>query len=102
MIDVYQLTKTFSETERFGLSSQMQRAATSIAANIAEGAARGGKIEFGRYLNIALGSLAELDTQLEISYELRYLDESLFHSLVTKIQKVGKLITGLRRSLQRS
>jgi len=65
---IYKVTNTFPADERFGLFSQMRRAAVSIPSNIAEGAARQGKAEFRNFLSIAQGSVRELDTQLELSF----------------------------------
>jgi len=74
--EMYRITATFPEDERFGLVSQMRRAAVSIPSNIAEGAARGGRAELVRFLAIARGSLAELDTQLWIARDLGFLDDA--------------------------
>jgi len=67
---IYFLTKRFPDDERYGLSSQMRRAAISIPSNIAEGAARGSRPDFARFVGIARGSIAELETQLAIAVEL--------------------------------
>ncbi|WP_347260538.1 four helix bundle protein [Rudaea sp.] len=74
--EIYRATTEFPEHERFGLTSQMRRAAVSVPSNIAEGAARGGRTELVRFLTIARGSLAELDTQLWIARDLGFLDEA--------------------------
>ena len=74
---VYNLTKNFPVEERFGLTSQLRRAAVSIPSNIAEGAARNSKKEFIRFLYISLGSLAELETQMEIAGRLKFISENI-------------------------
>ena len=72
---IYKLTNAFPADEKFGLVSQMRRAAVSIPCNIAEGAARQGKKEFKNFLSMAQGSLSELDTQIELAVSLGYLDK---------------------------
>ncbi|MGB8375015.1 MAG: four helix bundle protein, partial [Salegentibacter sp.] len=67
VIDVYQISGSFPDVEKFGLTSQIRRAAVSIPSNISEGAARNSKKDFIRFLYIALGSLAEMETQMEIA-----------------------------------
>jgi len=74
--EIYHATAAFPEQERFGLTGQMRRAAVSIPSNIAEGAGRGGRVELIRFLTIARGSLAELDTQLWIARDLGFLDDA--------------------------
>jgi len=71
--EIYQITSAFPKNEEYGLSSQMQRAAVSVPSNLAEGAARKGKNEFKQFLNIAQGSLSELDTQIELAHMLGYM-----------------------------
>lgn len=89
--DIYKMTKTFPREEKYGLSSQLQRAAISIPSNIAEGAARKNNKEFIQYLYIALGPCSEIETQIEISNRLGYVQD---HSLMLENT------TGLRRMLQ--
>ena len=72
--EVYLLTDTFPVSEKFGLSSQIQRCAVSIPSNIAEGAARQGRKEYIQFLYIALGSLSELETQIIIAKEIQYIN----------------------------
>jgi len=82
--EVYKATAEFPKEEIYGLTNQMRRASVSIPSNISEGAARGGKKEFIKFLYIALGSLAELETQTIISEKLGYLKE---HRLMDLIEK---------------
>lgn len=83
---VYLSTRTFPDFERFGLSSQFQRAAVSIAANIAEGYGRLGKNDKLHFLNYAQGSLEECRCYIILSCDLNYIDESQYQSLTQEIQ----------------
>jgi len=73
VIDLYRITETFPNSEKFGLMSQIRRAGVSICSNIAEGAARSHSKEFAHFLYISLGSVSEVETQLEIALRLEYL-----------------------------
>lgn len=73
VLDIYRLTENFSKDEQFGLTSQMRRAAVSVPSNIAEGYNRFHRKEYQRFLSFALGSCGELETQVEIAYDLKYL-----------------------------
>lgn len=95
----YAATKVFPRDERFGLTFQLQRAAVSVAANIAEGRGRGTINGFLNYLWIASGSLTELDTHLVIACRLGYLEDVRFHHLESQVEEVERMLTGLRRSL---
>jgi len=97
--DLYLITKSFPKEELFGITSQMRRAALSISLNIAEGAARTSKKEFVRFLDIAIGSIAELDTLFIISVELEFLSDEDFNLLNHKLETIGKLTYGLKRKL---
>lgn len=99
--DVYKLTNTFPEEERFGLIFQIRKAAVSIPCNIAEGAARKGKKEFRNFLSMAQGSLSELDTQLELSKMLGYLDEEGFREVESQLLKIDKMLTGLIKHIEK-
>jgi four helix bundle protein len=94
---VYKQTGRFPQEERFGLSAQMRRAAVSVASNIAEGAARPSVREFCRYLGVARGSLAELETQMILSQRLGLLRGS---TLGTRIERVGQLLSALHRAMR--
>jgi four helix bundle protein len=99
---IYNLTKEFPKSEAYGLSSQMRRSAISIPSNIAEGAARKSKAEFLQFLNIAQGSLSELDTQLELAYVLGYIDEKRQKETLAKLTTIFRMLSGLIRSLKKS
>ena len=96
---VYESTKEFPEEEKFGLVSQMRRAAVSIPCNIAEGAARQGKKEFKNFLSIAQGSLSELDTQLELAVLLGYLSDEEMNEITEQLMRIDMMLSGLIRSL---
>ena len=91
--DVYLLLSDFPQSEQFGLCSQMRRTAISIPSNIAEGVVKHSDKETLRYLDIALGSLAELDTQMIISLKLNYISD--YETLELRISKVRALLIGL-------
>jgi four helix bundle protein len=99
---VYGLTAKFPTDERFGLVSQMRRAAISVPSNIAEGQARHGTREFLQFLSHASGSLAELETQLLLSVDMKYCSESDSESAVGLIYELQKKIASLRRTLDSS
>jgi len=96
---IYKLTSGFPEEEKFGLVSQMRRAAVSIPSNIAEGAGRQGKREFRKFLSVAQGSLSELDTQLELALLLGYCSKSDIEETDSQLVRIDKMLTGLIRSL---
>ncbi len=80
-VAIYQATEKFPKSERYGLTGQLRRAAVSVASNIAEGQGRNTTGEFLQFLDHARGSLLELQTQLDISLELKFLSEAEFHNL---------------------
>lgn len=97
----YRLTKLLPDTERYGLSSQMQRSAVSIPSNIAEGQARG-TARFGLYfLRIAIGSAAELATQVELACRLKFLTPQATSDLESQLDRVRQLLYGMRREHER-
>ncbi|MDH5607559.1 MAG: four helix bundle protein [Anaerolineae bacterium] len=96
---VYLLTTEFPEHEKFGLESQLRRAAVSIPSNIAEGQAREHSGEFRRFLYITLGSLAEVDTQLEIAVQLRYVEKDIITEITNLILELRKMLFGLINKL---
>ena len=96
--EIYTVSSTFPAQEMYGLTNQMRRAAVSIPANIAEGAARSGNKEYLHFLSIARGSLSELDTHIQIAVMLGYLTES--QNLQDLVNIVGKLLSGLTKKLK--
>ena len=97
---VYRATKDFPSDERFGLTSQLRRAAVSVPSNIAEGQGRRSDKEFHRFLAIALGSLCEVETQLLIAQRLEYIDEDQTTAILDIASEVGRLVGGLQNSLR--
>ena len=99
VIQVYRVTSGFPTTERYGLVSQMRRAAFSAAANIAEGSAKRGEREFRRYLDISLGSLSELAYALKLARDISVLAETDYRSLDRLRNHAGTLTWKLHQSL---
>ena len=97
--DIYEITKKFPKYERFILINQILRAAISIPSNIAEGQARHYSKEFRQFLYMALGSLAELDTQLTIAVELKYITDENLNGIGEKIVELRKMIMGILSKL---
>jgi four helix bundle protein len=93
---IYVLTNSFPKHEVYGLSSQLRRAAVSIPSNLAEGAARNSQREFSYFISAARGSLAEVETQIELAVFLRYISEEAAEGLLVCISDLGRLLTGLR------
>ena len=98
--DVYRVTAGFPEEEKFGLVSQLRRAAASVPSNIAEGQGRSTAGEFQQFLGHARGSLFEVETQLVIAKNLGIVGETEVLNLQDRIDEVGRLLNGLRRSLR--
>lgn len=94
---IYKLTQTFPSEEKFGITSQIRRAAVSVPSNIAEGAARKGSKEFSRFLYISLGSLAEIETLLTISNRLKFSSEDSI--IVEEIIHIRRMLLKLINSL---
>ncbi|MBK9161538.1 MAG: four helix bundle protein [Nitrosomonadales bacterium] len=92
---VYQLTADFPVEERYGLAQQMRRAAVSIPSNIAEGAGRNGAKEYLHFIGISRGSLAELETQLQLAVMLDFVSSE--HTAFDLADRTGKLLTGLHK-----
>lgn len=100
VVSCYEISRVFPAHEKYGLSSQLQRSAVSIPANIAEGQGRQHTAEFLNHLSIAYGSLMELETHIQIALRLNYIEQSVSESLLKQTAEVGRLINGLMRSLR--
>ena len=97
--DIYSVTEMFPKTEDFGLKSQIRRCAVSIASNIAEGSSRSSNKDFSRFLEISMGSLFELQTQLIISKNRNFIEEEIANDLDIKIVDLQKMISGFQKTL---
>lgn len=98
--EIYLLTKSFPVEERFELTSQIRRAAISIPSNVAEGSGRGSNKDFKRFLDIALSSAFELETQIILASDLGYVTERMFKTINDMIQEVQRMIVGFQKSLK--
>ena len=97
VVDVYNETKSFPEEEKYNITSQIRRAAVSIPSNIAEGCARSSDKELLRFIDIACGSLAELETQLLLVERFGYLNPK---ELIAQIMSINKMLSGLKKYLK--
>lgn len=100
VVTVYRMTDSFPKEEKFGLTSQIRRAAVSVPANIAEGAARQSGKEFVYFLSNAQGSASELETELLIAHRLGYLGENSYHEMRATMDSLGRMIFGLSQSVK--
>lgn len=101
VITCYQAAERFPKSEAYGLVSQLQRAAVSVPANIAEGQGRNHTKEFINHLSIAYGSLMEVETHLQLAVRLNYIDEILLQQLLDRTNEIGRMLNGLMQSLYR-
>lgn len=96
---IYSITDTFPKNEVYGLSSQMQRAAISVPSNIAEGSGKDSDRDFSRFLSIALGSLYELETQIEIAYRRAYLSTDNYYSIISHVESLQKRVYNFKQHI---
>ena len=99
--EIYQITRLGEFAKDFGLSGQIQKASVSIMSNIAERFERGGRGEFHQFLSIAKGSAAEVRSQLYVALDVGYLKNSDFQKIMKKAEEVGRIIGGLRASVDK-
>jgi four helix bundle protein len=96
---VYKHTRDFPADERFGLTNQMRRAAVSISSNIAEGTSRLSQTDFARFIEIATGSVFEVVSQSFVGRRQGFLNEEIFRSMYSAADEIGRMLSGLRKSL---
>lgn len=96
---IYEVTRGFPSDERFGLTSQMRRAAVSVSSNIAEGSGRVSDKDFGRFIEIAYGSVMEVASQAEIAHRQRLLSGELNNELKQQTEQLARMLSGLRGKL---
>ena len=97
---IYKVTQKFPYHERFGLTSQIRRAATSILANIAEGASRKSKKDFARFVQYSFGSLTELLSHFYVSFDQNYINEDILNAIRKKSLHISNQLNALHRSLE--
>lgn len=100
-LEIYRCTARFPRSEKFGLASQLRRAAASIPSNIAEGCGRGSDSDFGRFIQNAIGSASEVEYQLLLARDLTYFDGAVHDRHSAAIVEVRRMLIGLRQSLSR-
>jgi four helix bundle protein len=100
VVECYRMTGTFPKTEGYGLTGQLQRAAVSIPANIAEGQGRQHDKEFLQHLAITYGSLAEVETHIQIARRLEYADGEKENQMLERAARIGRMLNGLRKSIE--
>ena len=98
-IAVYRVTSAFPEPERYGLTAQLRSSVISIEANIAEGAGRRTRNDYGRFLDMALGSVNETECHFLIARDLNFIPQSSVNEILLQVDTVRRMLLGLRRSL---
>ena len=98
--DIYTITASFPVDEKFGLTNQLRRASVSIPSNIAEGCSRGSNKDFSRFLEIAIGSAYEIETQLLIASDLKFISNEVLENLTLKLNNIVKMISKFRSILK--
>ena len=98
--EIYHVTNTFPEEEKFGLISQLRRASVSVPSNIAEGASRRSNKDFSRFLMVSLGSCYEIETQLLISFDLNFIAKDKLEELIYSLNQIIKMMSKFNSSLK--
>jgi len=100
VLEIYKLTQKFPQSEVYGITNQMRRAAASVPTNISEGCGRSTDREFARFIHIAMGSASETEYLIQLSFDLKYLSEEFYKDLTQKVNLVKKKLYHLNKSLQ--
>jgi four helix bundle protein len=98
---IYQMTKNYPSEEKYGLSSQIRRAAVSVPSNIAEGYGRKSIKEYTQFLYVAYGSICEIDTQLLLTRDLKYIGEKFYSEIRLQLSEVERMLKALIKSLEK-
>ncbi len=98
--EIYSTTSTFPSDEKFGITNQLRRASVSIPSNIAEGSSRNSNKDFSRFLEIAIGSAYEIETQLLISFDLGFVNSEKLEFLTNQLEEIIKMISKFRSTLK--
>jgi len=101
-LEFYRITKHFPDDEKFGLTSQIRRASSSICANLMEGSHRNNRKEYRQFVGIARGSIGELKYHLLLSKDLGYVNNDQYNILIKKINEISKMLYGLTKSLEKT
>ena len=99
-LGVYRATKSFPEDERYGLTSQLRRASTSIPANLAEGCGRGSDADFARFIQNGMGSSTEVEYHFLLCKDLQYLDETTYRTLDDDVTRIKRMLTSLLKRVR--
>ena len=100
--EIYVVTESFPKNEEFGLKSQIRRCTVSVASNIAEGSSRSSNKDFERFLQITLGSAYEIETQLLIAYDLKFIDNEELEILSQNLESIIKMTSKFKSTLNKS
>ena len=100
--EIYSMTSSFPSDEKFGLTNQLRRASVSIPSNIAEGSSRNSQKDFSRFLEIAIGSAYEIETQLIIASDLGFIETANLNSLTDKLEEIIKMTSKFRATLKQT
>jgi len=98
--DIYSVTSTFPNDEKFGITNQLRRASVSIPSNIAEGSSRNSNKDFSRFLEIAIGSAYEIETQLLIASDLGFIKENQLEPLIIQLNEILKMVSKFKSTLK--